>query len=126
LVGGDVVSRELRQRTNRELYREVNDRIAAVAQSLGAATDTFTFICECSRTGCRAQIDAPIEVYARVRERPGAYLVAAGHEDAGSEDAIFGHDRTRSGPDAGSRSREDDPIMELGGCRADIADDDVR
>jgi hypothetical protein len=95
LVGGDVVSRELRQRTNRELYREVNDRIAAVAQSLGAATDTFTFICECSRTGCRAQIDAPIEVYARVRERPGAYLVAAGHEDAGSEDAIFGHDHYR-------------------------------
>jgi hypothetical protein len=95
LVGGDVVPRELRQSKNRELYREVNGRIAAVAESLGAATDTFTFICECSRTGCTAQIDAPLEVYARVRERPGAYLVAEGHEDARSEDAIFGHDQYR-------------------------------
>jgi hypothetical protein len=45
--------------------------------------------------GCTAQIDAPLAVYARVRERPGAYLVLAGHEDPRSEDAIFGHDRYR-------------------------------
>jgi hypothetical protein len=89
------VPRELRQAKNRELYREVNDRIAGVANSLGATADSFTFICECSQSGCTAQIDAPLEVYARVRERPGAFLVAEGHEDAMSEDAIFGHGRYR-------------------------------
>jgi hypothetical protein len=89
------VSRDLRQTQNRELFRAVNDRIANLSASLDATTETLTFICECSRLGCTAQIDAPLAVYARLRERPGAYLVLAGHEDPRSEDAIFGHDRYR-------------------------------
>jgi len=83
--------RDLRRTHNRELFRSVNDRIADVAAHLfSVAPDVQTFICECGREGCTDQVEAPIEVYARIRETAGAYLVRAGHEDP-SETVVFGH-----------------------------------
>ena len=111
-----VVPRELWQAKNRELFREVNDRIAAIAKTLGSSTDTFTFTCECSQWGCTTQIDASLQVYARVREQQGAYLVVAGHEEA-AEDTIFGHDsyrivlpRTSPRPAVGHRVLRDNVV----------------
>jgi hypothetical protein len=82
--------RDSRRLKNREVFRSVNDRIAEVAAHLWGAAELQTFICECDRMDCTEEIQAPIEVYDRIRETAGAYLVRAGHEDP-SETVVFEH-----------------------------------
>src|ERR1043166_2135727 len=86
------VPRDLRQIHNRELFRATNDQIADLVSRYAVLDGgTEIFICECSQLGCTEQLAVPLEVYARVRETEGAYLVLAGHEDPESEQTVFGH-----------------------------------
>src|SRR5689334_10932291 len=48
--------RELRQAQNRELLRQVNDRIADASSTFEVPGDQ-RFICECAQLGCTAQIE---------------------------------------------------------------------
>jgi hypothetical protein len=82
--------RDSRRLKNREVFRSVNDRIAEVAAHLWGAAELQTFICECDRIDCTDEIEAPIEIYDRVRATPGAYLVRAGHQDT-SESVVVEH-----------------------------------
>lgn len=82
--------RAFRQHSNRELFRAVNEQIAELASRFAAARDgPVAFVCECSRVGCAEQIQTRLDVYAKVRETPGAYLVVLGHEVDG-EETVFG------------------------------------
>lgn len=80
--------RDIRQARNQALYREVNNRIAELASSLVGVGEPQSFICECSRLGCSAQVEVPPEVYAQICDKPGAFLVHPGHEDSVSEEIL--------------------------------------
>lgn len=86
--------RAVRQTQNRDLFRAVNERIADLSAGFGIADDGVIqgFICECANIGCTEQIQVPPEVYARVVDTPGAYLVGPGHEDVTSEDTVEAED----------------------------------
>jgi hypothetical protein len=52
-----------RRQRNDQLRREVNDCIAGVAETLGDEGRLLRFLCECSRSGCRAVIEMSLTDY---------------------------------------------------------------
>jgi hypothetical protein len=78
-----VGPRDERKIHNQALFRSTNERIAELSAKFGEQGDPglLSFICECPNIGCRAFVRAPLEVYDRVREDPGLFLVLKGHED---------------------------------------------
>jgi hypothetical protein len=69
--------RELRYARNQVLYREVNERIAELANR--GVVDSLQIICECARMGCQDKIAIPILDYKRVRRDPNRFIVVPGH-----------------------------------------------
>lgn len=59
------------------LYREVNNRIAEVQESFGAAP-SIEVVCECGR-GCSNRVTLTPAEYAQVRQRSTYFLVAPDH-----------------------------------------------
>lgn len=66
---------------NEALFREVNERIKEVSESLRAVSvgSGIEFICECSHTDCHGPIQLELADYERVREHPERFVVAPGH-----------------------------------------------
>jgi hypothetical protein len=60
------------------LFRDVNERIAEVADQLGS--DDAEFVCECADAGCGERLSARLDEYEQVREDGARFLVAPGHE----------------------------------------------
>jgi hypothetical protein len=63
------------RRRNRELFRAVNERVAA-----RSTTDVFQLLCECGEPACVDGTDIPVRQFRRVRLFPGWFVVLAGHE----------------------------------------------
>ena len=68
----------LRIARTESLFRDVNERIAEVAERLGA--DEAEFVCECADAGCGERFEAPLEEYEDVRSDGVHFLVSQGHE----------------------------------------------
>jgi hypothetical protein len=83
--GGSKMPRDERKAHNQTLFRSVNERIAELSAKFGEHGDAglLFFICECPQIGCRSFVRAPLEVYQRVYDEPGLFLVLKGHEDGG-------------------------------------------
>jgi hypothetical protein len=65
-----------------ELHRAVNERIVEIAARFGfwLATDELVeLICECGDVSCRERLLVPTEVFDRVRQQPGRFVVAHRH-----------------------------------------------
>jgi hypothetical protein len=79
--------RDERKIHNQALFRSVNERIAELSAKFGEEGDPglLSFVCECPQIGCRAFVRAPLEVYNRVHDDPGLFLVLKGHEDGCDE-----------------------------------------
>jgi hypothetical protein len=60
------------------LFRDVNERIAEVADRLGSGETEF--VCECADAGCDERLSATLDEYEQVREDGARFLVAPGHE----------------------------------------------
>jgi hypothetical protein len=60
------------------LFRDVNERIAEVAERLGS--DEAEFVCECANPECGERLEAPLDEYEQVRRDGVRFLVAPGHE----------------------------------------------
>ncbi len=60
------------------LFRDVNERIAEVAERLGS--DDAEFVCECADPACGERLEAPLDEYEQVRRDGVRFLVAPGHE----------------------------------------------
>jgi hypothetical protein len=71
------------------LFRDVNERIAEVAERLGS--DDAEFVCECADAGCGERLEAPLNEYQRVREDGARFLVAPGHEVPQYEHVVRRH-----------------------------------
>jgi hypothetical protein len=76
----------VRQAKNQALFREVNDRIAELAERF--QDGEIVIICECANTGCLERIQVALEEYARVRERSDWFVITPGHIFPGDEQVV--------------------------------------
>ena len=76
------------------LFRDVNERIRSLGEELLslAGDDEIEIVCECVRSSCATRIALPAAAYARVRERPGCFLVLPGHERLDMERVVEQHE----------------------------------
>ena len=71
-------AREKRMTENEALFREVNERVEAVASELGVNIP-HEFFCECANAACTFRLTLPIEVYESVRADPRQFVVLPLH-----------------------------------------------
>jgi hypothetical protein len=57
--------------------REVNENIERAAERLGVNGDSWRFLCECGRPGCRETVELTLEEFDDVSAH--GFLVAQGH-----------------------------------------------
>jgi hypothetical protein len=62
------------------LFRDVNERIAETAETLGS--EDAVFVCECADARCDERLPAQLDEYQQVRADGVRFLVAPGHEEA--------------------------------------------
>jgi hypothetical protein len=87
-----VSERERRLSRNEALFREVNDRIERVTETLQATNDTLRILCECGDSSCAEQITVPMSQYERVRSDPELFFVRRGHVQPEVEYVVERHD----------------------------------
>jgi hypothetical protein len=61
---------------NQALWREVNERIRAVAETSG----NIEFLCECADMNCIETLKLSVGEYERIRSSPTRFPIAVGHE----------------------------------------------
>lgn len=83
-----VDAREQRLAENEALFRDINERVQAIAIGHGSDEHRYTFFCECSNADCTLQIELTAEEYETVRSHPARFVVAAGHELPEIEDVV--------------------------------------
>jgi hypothetical protein len=98
---------------NESLFREVNDRIERVTETLQVTSETIAILCECGDDSCTERVDVALSDYERVRKDPELFFVRPGHEIPDVEDIVesgSGWDvvRKKPGPSA-ELARELDP-----------------
>ncbi|HUP32927.1 MAG TPA: hypothetical protein VM184_07830 [Gaiellaceae bacterium] len=72
-------AREQRLAENELIFREVNERVRAIATAHGADEHVYEFYCECSNADCTFHIEATLADYESVRARPTRFLVSPAH-----------------------------------------------
>jgi hypothetical protein len=71
--------REERLARNEALFRDVNERVRAVAEQHGGEPHLYQFFCECSNVDCTFQLNATLAEYEAVRAHSNRFLVAPDH-----------------------------------------------
>jgi hypothetical protein len=71
--------REQRLAQNEALFREVNEKVEAIAAVHGTDDHVYEFYCECSNADCSLQVPATIAQYEAVRAHPTRFLVTPEH-----------------------------------------------
>jgi hypothetical protein len=72
-------ARQRRLAENELIFREVNERVRAIAAAHGADDHVYEFYCECSNADCTFQVRASLADYEAVREDPARFLIAPAH-----------------------------------------------
>jgi hypothetical protein len=74
---GTPVSESLeRLARNQSLFREVNERIEAIADD----NEVIEFLCECSNTDCADTIELEVREYERVRSNATWFVIKQDHD----------------------------------------------
>ena|SRR5579864_1537937 len=97
---------------NEELFRQVNERIEAISQSIPASDPTMEFLCECDDVECQGTLRATRAEYESVRAEPTHFVVLPGHVDPQVEHVVLSDERflvvEKEGA-AASDAEENDP-----------------
>ena len=80
--------REKRMAQNEALFREVNERIGAIAHELGP-TVPYEFLCECANADCSFRLSLPVGAYEAVRSDPTQFVVLPQHYTPEVEDLVL-------------------------------------
>lgn len=80
--------RERRIGKNEALFREVNDRIERVTESLQVTTENLSILCECGDESCLEKVEVSLPEYERIRSDPALFFVLPGHELPDVEDVV--------------------------------------
>lgn len=62
------------------LFRDINERVRAVAESHGGDDHVYEFYCECSSADCTFQVKATLAAYEAVRAHGSRFLVRPDHD----------------------------------------------
>jgi hypothetical protein len=103
--------RERRLAQNEALFREVNERVEAVAHQLGSDVP-YEFVCECANADCTFRIELPLSVYEQIRSDAKQFFVRPRHATPEVEDVIAEEDSywiVRKSGDAGEYVEHLDP-----------------
>lgn len=84
-------AREHRLAQNEALFREVNERVQAMAHQLGPDVP-YEFFCECANADCTFRITLPPSVYEKVREDAQQFVVLPLHYTPEIEDLVVEED----------------------------------
>jgi len=71
-------AREQRLAQNEALFRDVNERIEAMAHQLGPDVP-YEFLCECANADCTFRVSLPIATYEAVRANPRQFVLLPLH-----------------------------------------------
>jgi hypothetical protein len=108
-----VGAREERLGANEALFREVNERVAEVAEQFMAGGTRVDFSCECGNRGCAEQIAMTLGEYEALRADATHFVVVPGHEVPDIERVVERHAHylvvEKQDPDAEEVARETDP-----------------
>jgi hypothetical protein len=111
-----VGAREKRLGENEALFREVNERVAEVAEEfleIGARDTPVEFSCECGAADCTEQMPLTLVEYEAVRAEPTRFAVVPGHEVLDIERVVDRHPNylvvEKRDDDAEEVARESDP-----------------
>ncbi|MFL5920876.1 MAG: hypothetical protein ACJ75Q_13695 [Gaiellaceae bacterium] len=109
-------ARDERLAGNEALFREVNERVAEVAEDfveIETTADPVEFNCECVRAACTEQISMTLVEYEAIRAVPTRFAVVAGHELPEIERVVERHPSyvvvEKEDEDAEQVARETDP-----------------
>lgn len=84
------MTRETRNAEIQALYREVNERIAALSRAWDVPT--LLLLCECGSAVCSERVELPRDAYERVRAHATHFVLRHGHQDPGVEDVVLSRD----------------------------------
>jgi len=85
--------REETKARNEELFRNVNEQIEAISQTVERDDPVMEYVCECDRQDCYEKVNATRAEYESVRADPTHFIVALGHQDPGLERVFASNDR---------------------------------
>jgi hypothetical protein len=74
---------------NQSLCREVNERIEALAETVG----DLQLICECASLECQEILSLSVAEYEQIRSSPVRFPIALGHDVPEFENVVLLHDR---------------------------------
>jgi len=83
--------REQRLAQNEALFREVNERVDAIAHKLGPDVP-YEFLCECANADCTFRITLPTSVYEAVRSEPTQFVLLPHHFTPEVEEVVVEDD----------------------------------
>jgi hypothetical protein len=86
-----VGAREERLGANEALFREVNERVAEVAEQFNTGETRVGFSCECGSRECVEQIAMSVAEYEAVRAEATQFAVVPGHEVPDIERVVARH-----------------------------------
>jgi hypothetical protein len=108
-----VGARERRLGANEALFREVNERVAEVAEQFIAGETPVNFNCECADRACAEQIPMTVGEYEALRKVETRFAVVPGHEVPDIERVVERHQAylvvEKQDPEAKEVAREKDP-----------------
>jgi hypothetical protein len=108
-----VAAEETRLARNEAFYREVNERVAEVAEQFEGAETPLGFTCECGASDCAELIEMTLAEYEAIRAEPTRFFVVPGHERPEIERVVERHGAylvvEKREEDAEEVARETDP-----------------
>jgi AraC-like DNA-binding protein len=103
--------RERRMAQNEALFREVNERVEAVAHQLGPNVP-YEFVCECANADCTFRVVLSLREYEAIRSDPKTFVVLPLHYTPEVEDLVAEEDSywvVRKSGEAGEYVEDLDP-----------------
>jgi hypothetical protein len=97
---------------NEALFRDVNERIEAVSQSVPPDHEAMEFLCECDRPDCREKVNVTRAEYEAVRAVATHFIVLPDHQDPRIEHIAVANERflvVEKEGKAARRAEESDP-----------------
>jgi hypothetical protein len=97
---------------NEAIFREINEQIEKVSQSVAPHDKTMAFLCECDRADCHEVVNVTRAEYESVRAVPTRFIVLPGHEDPEVEQIVVSNDRflvVEKEGEAANQAAEHDP-----------------
>ncbi|TMM15381.1 MAG: hypothetical protein E6F98_02240 [Actinobacteria bacterium] len=97
---------------NEELFRNVNEQIEMLSQTVEREDPVMEYLCECDRPDCYEKVKATRAEYETVRTEPTHFIVSVGHQDPSVERVLASNDRfviVEKQGDAARDAKETDP-----------------